>query len=85
MPIFEYQCIDCGQQFEHLQRSGAPEPQCPGCGQSRLTQMISLCGVGSEERSAANLNAAHQRAAARREDKHRAEHRQHHDHFGDTA
>ena len=84
MPIFEYDCLECGRQFERLQRTDA-QVACPFCGRDNLRKLISLCGVSSEASRATNLSAAHQRAAARRQDKQRSEHAQHHDHFGDSA
>ncbi len=33
MPIFEYECTDCGERVEHLQLSSdAPLAECPECG-----------------------------------------------------
>lgn len=35
MPIFEYECIECGEHVEHLQLSSdAPLSKCPHCGGS---------------------------------------------------
>ncbi|MBM3340660.1 MAG: zinc ribbon domain-containing protein [Betaproteobacteria bacterium] len=31
MPIFEYACRSCGNEFETLVRASAPAPQCPSC------------------------------------------------------
>jgi putative FmdB family regulatory protein len=45
MPIFEYQCDDCGSKFEKLVRrvSGPDADQvlCPQCGESHLTTQLS--------------------------------------------
>ena len=33
MPLYEYQCEDCGVRFERLQRAGEPKlTVCPECG-----------------------------------------------------
>ena len=85
MPIFEYDCLECGEQFEHLQRKADNSVHCPACGKDRLRRLVSLSSVSSEARSAANLRSAHQRAAAKRHDKQRSEHVQHHEHFGDVT
>ncbi len=85
MPIFEYDCLECGQQFEHLQRTADAQVSCPFCGRSNLQRLVSLCGVSSEAGRAANLSAAHQRAADKRFERQRSEHAQHHEHFGDAA
>jgi len=41
MPIYEYVCSDCGQQFEALVR-GDEQPVCPSCGKQNLTRQISV-------------------------------------------
>ena len=59
MPIYEYKCRGCGNEFEALilpQSKGAPE--CPSCHSKKLEQLLSGFMVGSEERSQAVLKAA---------------------------
>ena len=85
MPIFEYECLACEQQFEHLERTSSPPATCPTCGTERVQRLLSLCAVSSDSIRAANLSAAHKRAAGQRQEKQRSEHMQHHDHFGDAA
>ena len=85
MPIFEYECLECEQSFEHLERASSPGVACPSCGAQQVKRLVSICAVSSESSRAANLSAAHQRAATRRQEKQRSEHAQHHDHFGDGA
>ena len=43
MPIYEYNCEDCGTRFEKLVRrsSDAAEIECPSCGQKHLPQELS--------------------------------------------
>ncbi|MDH3977115.1 MAG: zinc ribbon domain-containing protein [Gammaproteobacteria bacterium] len=42
MPIFAYQCSDCEHYFEELQKLGAdPLLECPECGESALTKLLS--------------------------------------------
>jgi len=85
MPIFEYECLECHEVFERLERSADPQASCPVCGTESVQRRVSLCAVSSEGIREANLSAAHRSAAAKREDKHRSEHALQHDHFGDTA
>lgn len=45
MPIYEYRCGACGHELEVLQKlSEAPLKDCPSCGQSRLSKLISAAG-----------------------------------------
>jgi len=42
MPIYEYQCQDCGKELEALQKiSDAPLVDCPGCGAPALKKKVS--------------------------------------------
>lgn len=45
MPIYEYQCQDCGHELEKLQKmSDAPLKDCPSCEQPQLIKKISAVG-----------------------------------------
>lgn len=45
MPIYEYQCSECGQKKEALQKlSDAPLKDCPACGKPTLKKLISAAG-----------------------------------------
>ena len=42
MPIYEYECGECGHVFETLQRiSETPLTECPVCGKSALKKLVS--------------------------------------------
>ena len=49
MPVYEFRCEACGEQFElfvrSIARSGAPE--CPKCGSDQVAKAVSLCGASS--------------------------------------
>ena len=49
MPIYEYQCLDCGERFEVLQRMGEGSDglTCPECGDERVTKQFSTFASGS--------------------------------------
>ena len=49
MPIFEYQCDECGTRFEKLVRRAAEtaELACPSCGQKHLSQQLSVFAAKS--------------------------------------
>jgi putative FmdB family regulatory protein len=43
MPIYEYECLDCGKKFEIFQKmSEGPLKECNVC-RGRLNRLISLC------------------------------------------
>ncbi len=45
MPIYEYQCLDCGHELEKLQKmSDAPLKECPSCEQDTLSKKVSAAG-----------------------------------------
>lgn len=83
MPVFEYECRQCGHRFERLVLRSSPAAECPSCLQQDVRQLVSLCAVSSETTRQANLSAAHERAAAVRKEKRHQEHRELHEHFGD--
>jgi putative FmdB family regulatory protein len=41
MPIYEYQCDDCGREFEALVRTGTV-PECPDCQSTALHKHLSV-------------------------------------------
>ena len=42
MPIYEYQCSNCGHQLETLQKiSDAPLKKCPACEEESLQKLVS--------------------------------------------
>lgn len=42
MPIYDYQCDDCGHLFEVIKKRSAPEPaECPDCGAADPRRAIS--------------------------------------------
>ena len=45
MPIYEYRCDGCGHELEVMQKmNDTPLRDCPECGQSELTKLISAGG-----------------------------------------
>src|ERR1700676_5047043 len=57
MPIFDYECRGCGNQFELLVLK-ATVAACPSCQSQDLKQLISAFAVSSEEISRARVKAA---------------------------
>ena len=49
MPIFEYRCLSCRNEFELLILANSPTPACPSCGATSLERTLSLFAVNSAE------------------------------------
>ncbi|MCB9662633.1 MAG: zinc ribbon domain-containing protein [Alphaproteobacteria bacterium] len=41
MPIYEYRCEACGEDFEKMVKLDAPVPACPACGAAQTRKLIS--------------------------------------------
>lgn len=50
MPIYEYQCKDCGEKFDKLVRNmnDVPKVACPKCGSAQTARALSVFAVASE-------------------------------------
>lgn len=57
MPIYEYACADCGQQFELLVRSDTVL-QCPACQSPHLDKQLSVFATAASGSAMAELPAA---------------------------
>ena len=45
MPIYEYQCTECGHELEKLQKISDPAlKDCPACGMPQLQKLVSAAG-----------------------------------------
>lgn len=49
MPIFEYKCGACGEDFEKLV-FGSQHVQCPRCGSEEVNKKLSLFGMSGVEK-----------------------------------
>jgi putative FmdB family regulatory protein len=42
MPIYDYKCSNCGQEFELIQKfSDKPKTKCPNCEKDTLSKLVS--------------------------------------------
>lgn len=48
MPIYEYRCRACGQEFEKYLATGGAAVACPGCGAGEVTRKLSVFGMKSD-------------------------------------
>lgn len=68
MPIYEYACRGCGEEFEALIR-GQESASCPSCAGDDVERLLSLPAVHSEGTRAQALRAAKKRDAKQAEDR----------------
>ncbi|UCF91933.1 MAG: zinc ribbon domain-containing protein [Desulfobacterales bacterium] len=47
MPIYEYHCKNCNQDFEYLV-FGSEKPDCPACHSRKVSKLMSICGFVSK-------------------------------------
>jgi len=57
MPLFEYQCRECGRRFEALVTESR-RPVCPSCKSENLEKLVSVFGVGGPGSSSGWSSAA---------------------------
>jgi putative FmdB family regulatory protein len=79
MPLYEYQCRGCGNQFEALIRTG-DVPACPTCKSGDLERILSLFGVATDQTRQSNLQSARKANAKVLKDKQVADHEMIHHH-----
>ena len=69
MPIYEYHCRQCANEFELLVLKGSPAPACPSCQSEDIEQLLSGFAVSSEGISKGRLQAARRKLANSKETK----------------
>lgn len=72
MPIFEYSCHGCDNQFEMLVRTN-DIPECPKCKSQQLTRLLSVPALKSETTHALAMKAAKARDKKQGEENTRAQ------------
>jgi len=63
MPIYEYQCHQCANEFELLLLPASPVPACPACQSQDIEQLLSGFAVSSSGISKARLQTARRKMA----------------------
>lgn len=72
MPIYEYRCQGCGQEFELLVLK-TTTPACPQCQSAALERLVSVPAVKSESTHALAMKAAKKRDTKQASENNRAQ------------
>jgi putative FmdB family regulatory protein len=71
MPIYEYKCGQCANEFELLVLRTSPVPACPSCGSQGIEQLLSGFAVSSDGIRQAHIDKArrsHKASGQRRDE-----------------
>ena len=68
MPIFDFRCSACNEEFEALVRGGN-SVVCPGCGSAKLEKLLSLPAIKTEHTHGMAMQAAKRRDSAAGKDR----------------
>jgi putative FmdB family regulatory protein len=58
MPIYEYTCNECGEDFEKLVSGTNPDVSCPKCISKNITKKFSLFGMSGVEKPVTSSGGA---------------------------
>lgn len=71
MPIFEYRCAACGDEFELLVLNSSPVPGCTSCGSLDIEKLMSMSSMSSDKiRSRATRDIRARNRALRKDHAH---------------
>jgi putative FmdB family regulatory protein len=65
MPIYEFQCEECGTRFEDLIAAGANGPNCPSCGSARARRLLSRVSPPGRQPRGATVRSGESRRRER--------------------
>jgi putative FmdB family regulatory protein len=63
MPIYEYHCENCGQDFEYLV-FGTKVPNCPSCDSNKVNRLMSACCFKTKGNGGGEINRSSDPAPA---------------------
>ena len=69
MPIYDFRCRSCGNEFEVLSRPQDPPITCPACKSGDLDKLLSGFAVSSDGIRAANALDSRKRQISKNKDK----------------
>lgn len=65
MPVYEFECEECGERFEELVASDTREAPCPRCGARRTRRLLSPLSPASRQPRGARVRADESRRGER--------------------
>ncbi len=65
MPVYEFECEECGGRFEELTPSETQRLACPECGSTRTRRLLSRVSPPSRQPRGAGVRAGESRRAER--------------------
>ena len=69
MPLYDFHCRSCGNEFEALSRAQDPPVACPSCQSADLEKLLSGFAVSSAEKRAASALDSRKRQIRANKDK----------------
>jgi putative FmdB family regulatory protein len=69
MPIYDFRCKSCGNEFEALSRPQDPPIACPSCKSNDLEKLLSGFATSTAESRAANALSSRKRQVSAHKDK----------------
>jgi len=58
MPIYEYCCGKCGQDFEYLVLGNDKPEHCPNCNSKKFSRLLSSCGFISKSKGGETVKSS---------------------------
>ena len=83
MPIFEFRCQQCDEQFESLVLHSSTPARCPACDSDHLEKLISLPVVSSDHTRKRARQSARAHASGIRREKQHEDHKELHGHLAE--
>jgi putative FmdB family regulatory protein len=65
VPVYEFECEECGNRFEELTSSEAGSPACPACGAGRSRRLLSPVSPPGRQPRGANVRSGESRRRER--------------------
>lgn len=80
MPIYDYRCSECDEEFEQLVLPSSSEPSCPTCGGEELEKLISPCSISTGHTRGRAKESVRRRNRKMQQEQLHQEHERLHDH-----